>query len=215
MKLLVALLRPSHQPQPAPPHPPFPPQPHPHPISLSALSPSCRAMEFLVALLQKLAEDRSITLSEAASQTYYATLQHYHGWVVTTTFTVALKLVPSRWGGGLAPGERGKGWLEAGEGEAVIVGWVVESRELPFHWFTCSVAHACPLPCTRCEAQSPVPLLVPASGSGAHAVVPPFCSPQPPPCSPWITREGGTATVCSFRGTMTATGCWQHAATPT
>lgn len=57
---------------------------------------SHRAMQFVVALLNKLYTDRQISLSEAASETYYATLQQYHGWIVTGTFTVALKLVPSR-----------------------------------------------------------------------------------------------------------------------
>ncbi|PSC73205.1 pleckstrin homology domain-containing family A member 8-like [Micractinium conductrix] len=55
-----------------------------------------RAMEFVVALLEKLYTDRQLTLSQAASETYYATLQHYHGWIVTGTFTLALKIVPSR-----------------------------------------------------------------------------------------------------------------------
>jgi hypothetical protein len=53
-------------------------------------------MEFIVALLERLESDRAATLSEAASETYYATLQRFHGWIVTGTFTVALKLVPSR-----------------------------------------------------------------------------------------------------------------------
>ena len=53
-------------------------------------------MQFILALLQKLEQDRSISLSEAASETYYSTLQQYHGWIVTGTFTVALKLVPGR-----------------------------------------------------------------------------------------------------------------------
>ena len=53
-------------------------------------------MQFIVALLRRLDADREVTLSEAASETYYATLQQYHGWIVTGTFTVALKLVPSR-----------------------------------------------------------------------------------------------------------------------
>lgn len=53
-------------------------------------------MEFIVGLLRRLHSDREVTLSQAASETYYATLQHYHGWIVTGTFTVALKLVPSR-----------------------------------------------------------------------------------------------------------------------
>ena len=54
-------------------------------------------MEFIVALLDKLHSDRAMPLSTAASETYYTTLQRYHGWIVTGTFTVALKLVPSRW----------------------------------------------------------------------------------------------------------------------
>ena len=53
-------------------------------------------MEFVVALLLKLADDKTLSVSTAASEAYYATLQKFHGWVVTTTFTVALKLVPSR-----------------------------------------------------------------------------------------------------------------------
>ncbi len=55
-----------------------------------------RAMQFVVALLHRLAKDREVSLSEAASETYYSTLQQYHGWIVTGTFTVALKLVPGR-----------------------------------------------------------------------------------------------------------------------
>lgn len=56
----------------------------------------CRAMQFIVALLRRLDEDRAVTLSAAATETYYATLQQYHGWLVTGTFTVALKLVPGK-----------------------------------------------------------------------------------------------------------------------
>lgn len=56
----------------------------------------CRAMQFIVALLGRLERDRAVTLSQAASETYYSTLQQYHGWIVTGTFTVALKLVPGR-----------------------------------------------------------------------------------------------------------------------
>lgn len=55
-----------------------------------------RAMEFITALLSRLLENPTISLSEAASETYYETLQQYHGWIVTGTFTVALKLCPSR-----------------------------------------------------------------------------------------------------------------------
>lgn len=55
-----------------------------------------RAMQFVTALLNRLTEDEEESLSAAASETYYATLQQYHGWIVTGTFTVALKLVPAR-----------------------------------------------------------------------------------------------------------------------
>lgn len=55
-----------------------------------------RAMQFVTALLLRLTQDREVPLSTAASETYYATLHQYHGWLVTGTFTVALKLVPSR-----------------------------------------------------------------------------------------------------------------------
>lgn len=68
-------------------------------VTLLPALPCCplpRAMEFIVALLERLQADRAVTLSEAASETYYATLQRFHGWIVTGTFTLALKLVPSR-----------------------------------------------------------------------------------------------------------------------
>ncbi|KAK2079908.1 hypothetical protein QBZ16_002303 [Prototheca wickerhamii] len=54
-----------------------------------------RAMIFVVGLLQRLLDHPEETLSAAASEAYYATLQKYHGWIVTGTFTVALKIVPS------------------------------------------------------------------------------------------------------------------------
>ena len=50
-----------------------------------------------MALLDSLQAHPDTSLSQAASETYYATLQRYHGWIVTGTFTLALKLVPSRW----------------------------------------------------------------------------------------------------------------------
>ena len=55
-----------------------------------------RAMIFVVGLLHRLLDQPEETLSVAASEAYYATLQKYHGWIVTGTFTVALKIVPSR-----------------------------------------------------------------------------------------------------------------------
>jgi hypothetical protein len=55
-----------------------------------------RAMIFVTELLKLLCTDLEMTLSAAASQAYGATLQQYHGLIVKTTFTVAMKLVPSR-----------------------------------------------------------------------------------------------------------------------
>lgn len=91
MKFLVAQIRPSSccarsQPRPSITHPHSP-------------TPAHSAMEFLVALLEKLGTDRAIALPAAASEAYYATLQRYHGWIVTGVFTAAMKLAPSRWGG--------------------------------------------------------------------------------------------------------------------
>lgn len=53
-------------------------------------------MEFIIDLLKTLETDKDSSLSEIATKTYYETLQKYHGWLVTGTFTVVLKLVPSR-----------------------------------------------------------------------------------------------------------------------
>ena len=56
----------------------------------------CRAMQFIVALLSRLQQDHSVTLHAAVVETYGATLQQYHGWIVSSTFTVAFNFVPSR-----------------------------------------------------------------------------------------------------------------------
>lgn len=55
-------------------------------------------MQFVLALLDHIRDPnyRDKTLSEIATETYYETLQKYHGWIVTGTFTVILKLVPNR-----------------------------------------------------------------------------------------------------------------------
>lgn len=55
-----------------------------------------RAMEFVAALLQRLCDDQNLTLAVAASNAYTDTLYEYHGWMTSTAFTIALKLVPSR-----------------------------------------------------------------------------------------------------------------------
>lgn len=58
----------------------------------------CRAMQFILLLLEGVIDPANAdkTLSDIATATYYDTLQQYHGWIVTGTFTVILKLVPSR-----------------------------------------------------------------------------------------------------------------------
>lgn len=53
----------------------------------------CRAMEFVVALLVRLVGDPAVSLSEAASETYTATLSKFHGWITSTAFYVALKVL--------------------------------------------------------------------------------------------------------------------------
>lgn len=55
-------------------------------------------MQFVLALLDHIRDPNYThkTLSEIATETYYETLQKYHGWIVTGTFTVILKLVPNR-----------------------------------------------------------------------------------------------------------------------
>jgi hypothetical protein len=53
-------------------------------------------MEFIAVLLQSLEEDRTSSLSDLASKTYQQTLYPYHGWLVSGTFTVALKFAPGR-----------------------------------------------------------------------------------------------------------------------
>lgn len=60
----------------------------------------CRAMTFVVTLLEKLLEDhmqmndQDRSFSEIVSETYSMTLQQYHGWLTSGTFTILLKLVP-------------------------------------------------------------------------------------------------------------------------
>jgi Glycolipid transfer protein (GLTP) len=55
-----------------------------------------RAMEFLVGILQELNTHRDVSMNEAVSRAYAATLQPFHGWIVGSTFTLAFKFVPSR-----------------------------------------------------------------------------------------------------------------------
>ncbi len=55
-------------------------------------SVSVRAMEFIEALLQLLFEDRTITMSAAASQAYTETLYNFHTWYTSAAFQLALKV---------------------------------------------------------------------------------------------------------------------------
>jgi hypothetical protein len=59
-----------------------------------------RAMTFVVTLLEQLLDDHfhrreeDRSFSEIVTLTYSNTLQQYHGWVTSGTFTLLLKLVP-------------------------------------------------------------------------------------------------------------------------
>lgn len=55
-----------------------------------------RAMDFLMAMLQNLADHLDWTLYQAASAAYQVTLKPYHGWIAASAFTVALNLCPGR-----------------------------------------------------------------------------------------------------------------------
>ena len=45
-------------------------------------------MEFMTAILSRLQEDGDASLSAIVSDVYGATLQRYHGWIVSSTFSV-------------------------------------------------------------------------------------------------------------------------------
>ncbi|XP_062159146.1 glycolipid transfer protein 3-like isoform X3 [Alnus glutinosa] len=54
-----------------------------------------RAMDFTLALLQKLATDPEQSMEEAVEESYNITLKPWHGWISSAAFkVVALKLVP-------------------------------------------------------------------------------------------------------------------------
>eukprot|EP00873_Tetraselmis_striata_P019486 jgi/Tetstr1/439750/TSEL_028164.t1 len=55
-----------------------------------------RAMQFIAGLIQALVDDKSLSVSTAASNTYKATLSKYHGMLTGGAFSMALKLVPAR-----------------------------------------------------------------------------------------------------------------------
>ncbi|KAL1826031.1 hypothetical protein DCAR_0313638 [Daucus carota subsp. sativus] len=55
-----------------------------------------RAMDFLLELFRNLLEHEDWTLSQACSGSYQKTLKKWHGWLASSTFTLALKLAPDR-----------------------------------------------------------------------------------------------------------------------
>lgn len=55
-----------------------------------------RAMDFLVALFRNLLEHKDWPMSQACSDAYGKTLKKWHGWLASSSFTVAMKLAPDR-----------------------------------------------------------------------------------------------------------------------
>ncbi|CAN8268875.1 unnamed protein product [Cochlearia groenlandica] len=54
-----------------------------------------RAMDFTLALLQRLVKDMSQNMEKAVEESYNLTIKPWHGWISSAAFKVALKLVPS------------------------------------------------------------------------------------------------------------------------
>ncbi|KAJ4967873.1 hypothetical protein NE237_014574 [Protea cynaroides] len=55
-----------------------------------------RAMDFIVALFRNLLEHPDWTMSQACTDSYSKTLKQWHGWLASSSFTVAMKLAPDR-----------------------------------------------------------------------------------------------------------------------
>lgn len=55
-----------------------------------------RAMDFLVALFRNLIEHADWSMSQACTDSYNKTLKKWHGWLASSSFTVAMKLAPDR-----------------------------------------------------------------------------------------------------------------------
>jgi len=55
-----------------------------------------RAMDFLVELFRNLLEHQDWTMSQACSDSYGKTLKQWHGWLASSSFSVAMKLAPDR-----------------------------------------------------------------------------------------------------------------------
>ncbi|KAK4482349.1 hypothetical protein RD792_009502 [Penstemon davidsonii] len=55
-----------------------------------------RAMDFLVELFRNLLEHQEWAMSQACADSYAKTLKKWHGWLASSSFTVAMKLAPDR-----------------------------------------------------------------------------------------------------------------------
>ncbi|XP_050220211.1 glycolipid transfer protein 1 [Mercurialis annua] len=55
-----------------------------------------RAMEFLVELFRNLLAHQDQTMSQACIDSYGKTLKRFHGWLASSSFTIAMKLAPDR-----------------------------------------------------------------------------------------------------------------------
>ncbi|KAK6929754.1 Glycolipid transfer protein domain [Dillenia turbinata] len=55
-----------------------------------------RAMDFLVALFRNLLLHPDWSMSQACTDSYGKTLKQWHGWLASSSFTVAMKLAPDR-----------------------------------------------------------------------------------------------------------------------
>ncbi|CAL0316709.1 unnamed protein product [Lupinus luteus] len=55
-----------------------------------------RAMDFLVALFRNLIDHEDWSMSQACTDSYTKTLKKWHGWLASSSFTVAMKLAPDR-----------------------------------------------------------------------------------------------------------------------
>ncbi|CAA0832191.1 Glycolipid transfer protein 1 [Striga hermonthica] len=55
-----------------------------------------RAMDFLVELFRNLIHHEDWAMSQACSDSYGKTLKQWHGWLASSSFTVAMKLAPDR-----------------------------------------------------------------------------------------------------------------------
>lgn len=55
-----------------------------------------RAMDFLVELFRNLLEHPDWTMSQCCTDSYGKTLKQWHGWLASSSFTIAMKLAPDR-----------------------------------------------------------------------------------------------------------------------